>query len=161
MRTLNVRLAIGLIVGGLVLSGAVYKLNGLQVKWHADVFLKAARRAKEQKKYREARDYYRGYLTLAYGTETATEALQELATLVADQATDVQGAAAALQLFDNLLREDPKRSEARRRLIKIAMSIPTARYYSTAKKHIEVLLARVSPGRHLALPTGAVRDGFG
>ena len=102
MRTLNVRLAIVLLVGAVVLSGVVYAVHAWQVTAHAGVFLEAAKRAKDEKEYKEARQNYLWFVNLAHGTPAATDALQDLATMIADQSTDPQGAAGALRYFEDL-----------------------------------------------------------
>ncbi len=137
MRTLNVWLAIGLIAGGLVLGGGVYFLHGFQVKRHAGAFLDAARSAKEQKKFGEAGTNYQCYILLVHDTPEAADALEELAKMIADHATDLRTAGRALAVYEELLRQDPNRLEARRRAIQLAMG---TRDYSTAKTHIKFLL---------------------
>ena len=107
MRTINAWLAVGLIVGGLVLSGGVYALHEYQIKRHAQAFFDAADRAREKKQFKEAKLNYRWYVSLVHGTPGAADALQKLADMIADEAP-APGSPGALPVYEELLREDPE-----------------------------------------------------
>lgn len=136
MRTLNVRLAIMLLIVGVVLGGGVHLLHYTQVRRQATSLLAAADRAREETKYRVAIDYLNSYLALV---PQDIETRQKLGFWLAE--TGQFGA--AYGVLEEVLRakeeaqEEQYRSETRRKLVDIALAI---RRWPDAEVHLRYLL---------------------
>ena len=155
MRTLNVRLAVSLVVGSIVFGGIVHAAHYFQVHRNASAFLREADRAekradlaKEEGERVKERDNRRleiqnlsWYVEMAPNSPDAADVLEKLGFLLADISPDPRSAAAAAPKFEELLRKDPDRPEARRRLAEIEMSMGR---HLDAEDHIRYLL-KTSP----------------
>jgi tetratricopeptide (TPR) repeat protein len=128
MRTLNVRLlAMLLLICGLV-AGAAFAVHAYQVRRNAAVLLRKAATAKEQRDLLLAIDYLERYLALV--PKGNADSLAELGLLLAD----AQRTGDAYRTLEAALREDPKRSDVRRKLVDCAMRLgrfPDARHHLT------------------------------
>ena len=137
MRTLNVFRAALLIVGCLLFAGAVHAMHYYQVKRNASVFLDAADKDEAKKDYPAAMRNLRWYLDLVQGTPEEPKTLERLGFMITDTAPNPRAAVKAISIFEQLLRMDPNRSEARRRLAKTTLGNGRS---SDAKAHLELLL---------------------
>ena len=160
MKALNVRLLAILLACGLVLATLVCGIPGLfgglhdfQVRRNAYVFLREAERARERakeaeeagngakawKEYRRAIQHYGWYVKLK---PDDTDKLEEFGLLLAEKAHDRLTFSHASDALERVLRQDPKRTKARRELVDVAM---TMRLYSDAREHLEDYLLVESP----------------
>ena len=117
-------------------GGMVHVLHYFQVRRTASVFLREAHRAKEKKQYRSAMENLRKYVNMAPHNADAADALEELGDMIVDLAPNPQSAGKAFGVFEELLRDEPNRPEARRRLIDVAMGIGR---WSDAEAHVRYL----------------------
>ena len=122
-----------------------------QVHRNAKAFLREADRAKkeaelaqqqgnrvnEQKYLRLQIQNLNWYVEMAPNSLRRPDVLERLGFLIADISPDPRAAAAASPKFEELLRKDPDRAEARRRLAEIDMSMGR---HSDAEDHIRILL---------------------
>jgi len=136
MRRLNLRFLIVLLVCGLAVGAGGYWLHTAQSHRHAALFLEQARQAKEDEKPQEAVGLFGRYLELA---PDDTAALAELGLLLADLSQYRR----AYTTLEKVLRHDPERTDVRRRLVEVAISL---RRYSDARLHLEQYLLETSPG---------------
>lgn len=159
MRTLNVRLAVVLLVSFCVFGVGVHFLHGYQVNNNAAMFRKAADQQEElfraavKKQERDAAQeasknfflYLKMYVQLNPGD---LEQVERLGTAIFENATaggelrDRRGFLQSLGMLENLLRQAPERDTARRRVVKMAMLI---RRFQDAKYHLEKYLLVESP----------------
>ncbi len=138
MRTLNVLRAALLLMGCIVLASAVHAMHYYQVKRNASVFKDAADKAEEKKDYPAAMRNLRWYLDLVQGSPEEANTLERLGFIITDTAgANAKAAAGAIPIFEQLLRMDPTRSDARRRLAKTLLGVGR---YTDAKSHLEPLL---------------------
>jgi len=136
MRRLNLRFVIVLLICGLAVGAGGYWLHTMQSHRHAALFLEQARQAKEDEKPQEAVGLLGRYLELA---PDDTGALAELGLLLADLSQYRR----AYTTLEKVLRHDPERTDVRRRLVEVAI---TLRRYSDARLHLEKYLLETSPG---------------
>ena len=151
MKTLNVRLFVILAVSTVVVAGAVYVLHGFQVRRNAGVFLDQARKslaeaeaiegdseeetaAKREKLYNAVRNY----TWFVRMRPDNVDALEELGGLQMDVLQYPQ----ALGTLERVVRLDPSRSEARRKLVDITMAFGR---FEDAKTHLQQYLLREDP----------------
>ena len=103
MRTLNVLRAALLLVGCIVLAGAVHAMHFYQVKRNASVFKDAADKAEEKKDYRSAMRNLRWYLDLIQGSSEEANTLERLGFMVTNTAgPNAKAAAGAIPIFEQL-----------------------------------------------------------
>ena len=142
MRTLNVRLAVILFVGTIVFAGTTYFLHEFQVKRNASAFLREANRTEKEKNLKLTIENLKWYTYLVPNNPDVGDVMQRMGFLIADSSPDPRTAMSAFGLFEPLLRKEPNRPVARRRLVKILMDL--GRYspgrYTDAKEHIRYLL---------------------
>jgi tetratricopeptide (TPR) repeat protein len=132
MRKINVRLLGILLLGSVVSGGLLYGMHEFQVRRNASVLLNEARSAKDRKDYRESIDFYERYIALIPASDTTPVA--ELAALQ----FDVGRLGQAFRNFEAVLRQDPHRSDIRRKLVDVALRM---RREADARQHVDVLLA--------------------
>jgi len=135
MRRMNWRFLGIIVVAGVALGAAVFGLHEFQVSRHARFFLDQAHRAKEEKKAGEAIGYLNRYLQLA---PDDTDALAELGLLLAERRMD----RAAYATLEKVLRSNPNRTEARRKLVEVGIRL---RRYRDAKEHLQGYLLKEAP----------------
>ncbi len=153
MRTLNVPLAIVLGVLVMVLGGTTYFVHKLQMVHHADLFkheadafLEQATEAEKNKDEEAADEAYQqairnlGWFVRLKPQETDT--MEKLGLLMADRAKDSRSFGQAFALLESLLRREPERQKARRRVIDMAMSHGL---YRDAKAHLRDFLLPQTP----------------
>lgn len=151
MKTLNVRLFVILAVSAVVLSGAVYGLHRYQVRRNAGVFLEQARKAlaeaeaingdsKEEvaKKQDRLQNAVRNYTWFVRMRPDDVDALDELGGLQMDVLQYPQ----ALGSLERVVRLDPSRSKARRKLVDILMAFGR---FEDAKTHLQQYLLKEDP----------------
>lgn len=161
MKTLNVRLVVILLGCAIVLGGAVYGIHYFQVRRNAYVFLELANEARERAD--KADEEERPEKALKERVEEAqnlgwyikfkpddTDALERLALLLADIARDTRDRRQARRRFsqafstlEKVLRQDPNRSKARRRLVSLTIMM---RRFTDARVHLEDYLLEEEPG---------------
>ena len=156
MRTLNIRLAVILLVVSVVFGVGVYLLNGYQITKNANMFLKQADTEKEQAKKAatEKNSWLRGkslvnesqclewYIRLLPDN---VEVRKRLGMLYAEWSHEAEpknqarlrGRALALLEATVSMDPDPNQNDARRQLVKMALGM---RRYQDAKDHLGVLL---------------------
>jgi len=153
VRTLNVRLAAILLVVGLLLGVGVHFLHAYQVRRNAYVFLleadKAEERAKEAVKEKDQRKEQRAYEDIGRNlgwyvrlVPDDVDALERLGLLLADRAQDRRSFSTAFGMLERVVRQDPERSNVRRRLVNLALTIGRE---TDAKEHLEDFLLKQSP----------------
>lgn len=135
MRVINVRLVVIWVLAAAVLGGIVHVVHGYQVRRHAEVFLREADRSQDRNKPYEAINYLQRYVTLV---PQDTDGLEKLGTLQADVGWLDQ----AFMTLEQVLRRDPGRSEARRRLVNVALRRGR---YNDAREHLEKHLLKRFP----------------
>ncbi len=153
MRTLNVQLVAVLGTIGIVFGSSVYLLHAYQVRRNAYVFMRQAERFEEraeqatkrndfksaQQAYSDATRSLRWYVRLV---PRDVEGLEKLGVLVADTSQDYRSRNEAFSLLERVLREDPERSKARRRLVAVAVDIGR---FQDAKQHLQEFLLKDFP----------------
>lgn len=135
MRTLNVRLFLGLIVGLVIAGVAVYWVHGHQVRRNASVFLEEAQRAKEEGDLRAAVHNFEWYVELV---PNDANALADYGSLLADLSVNEP----AYSTFEKVLRLDPNRIDIRRRIVSVAIQLGR---YTDAREHLEQYLLKDAP----------------
>ncbi|MDY0169825.1 MAG: tetratricopeptide repeat protein [Thermoguttaceae bacterium] len=151
MKTLNFRLLAILLVSGVVLGGAVYLLHRYQVRRNADVFLHEARRALQEaeaiedvegaeadRKKDRLQHAVRNYVWFVRLRPNDVDALEELGGLQMDVLQYPQ----ALGTLERVVRLDPSRSDARRKLVDITMAFGR---FEDAKTHLQQFLLKEDP----------------
>ncbi len=159
MRTLNVRLAVVLAVIAVVFGSGVYLLHGYQVRNNADMFLEQADRAEERAKAaaEEENDWlenkaYNDAIRCLYWyvrlMPEEVEVRERLGLMLADRFEEA-GPANRNRLFRQAFGQlettvglGPGREVARRRLVKMFMSIGR---YQDAREHLEDFLLKSNP----------------
>lgn len=135
MRRLNLRLIGVLALGMLIFGTAVHWLHGYQVRRNAHVFLREAERAKEAKKFGDAVRNFQWYVELV---PNDVDVLWEFGALLAD----LPAYEPAYATLERVLRLDPTRSDARRRLVAVAIELGR---YRDAREHLERNLLKATP----------------
>ncbi len=160
MKTLNLRLVIILGISTLVLSVSVYFVHGWQNRRNSRFYYRQAELSEEraekaekegdpetaQKEREQAIKQLTWYLNLK---PDDLEAEEKLGLLLADMAINPETGRFASNIFfsqawiklENVVVQDPGRTDARRRLIDLGMR---ARQYKDSREHIETMLG-VSP----------------
>ena len=136
-RKLNVRFVIQLMyvaVAGVVLSGGIHVLHGYQVGRNADVLLRQANEAEARGQVPQAIGLLYRYLTLR---PDALEGVVRLGDCLSRTATSSRGVLQSLMAYEVVLRQQPDRTEIRRKAIDAAIRIER---FSDAAVHIQQLL---------------------
>ncbi len=153
MRTLNLQVAAILFVIVIVFGCGVYFLHAYQVQRNAYVFKRASEafeeRAEEALKKDNAPAARRAYLEAAKNLNWYVrlaphdvDALEKLGVLTADMAVDQRSRTQAFVMLERVLREDPERTKARRRLVPVAIAIGR---FPDARVHLQNYLLKDSP----------------
>jgi tetratricopeptide (TPR) repeat protein len=136
-----------------VCGSGFYVVHAYQVRRNAYAFIRQSDRWEEQAEqatknrdfklarqcYTEARECLRHYLSLM---PNDIDALEKCGMLMADIAQDPRGRMEALGTLERILREDPERTKARRRLVDMAVSLGR---YADARQHLKENLLRDYP----------------
>jgi tetratricopeptide (TPR) repeat protein len=120
MRTLNVRLFVGLIVSVLLLGAGVHLLHGFQSGRNAQALLREARRAEEAGRLDDTARYLQRYLAFQ---PHDTDELASLCRALDQSATTSGARLRVFMTLEQVLRSDPDRHDVRRRLAEVAMDI--------------------------------------
>ncbi|MBN1394472.1 MAG: tetratricopeptide repeat protein [Pirellulales bacterium] len=159
MRTLNIRFALILLVASVVLGVGTYFLHGYQITENASMFLSQADRLEQQAEEAAAKGNIKAEqealkdATRALGwyvrlMPNVVEVRERLGMMLADRAMDENADNRSLLfrqafgLLEDTVAMDPKRTDARRQLVKMAMMIPR---YQDAKEHLQGFLLKDSP----------------
>lgn len=156
MRVLNLRLTAILLTIVVVFVVGVYFLHDYQVHRNAYVFMdaseRAVERAEEAAKARDVRkekeEYKNAIKSLSWYVWLEPEdidALEKLGMMLADRADSPRMFAQAFGRLENVLRKEPDRTSARRRLVDMAMLMRHYQGYQAAKEHLEGFLLKDSP----------------
>lgn len=135
--TFNLRLSAVVLLGAAVFGIGVHLLHGYHVKRNADAFLREADRASEQNRPEIALQYLQRYVGLAS---------DDLDVLVryGSQLAELNESDAALRVFERVLRRDPDRHAARRRLVDLFIELER---YIDASRQLERYLIERDPAR--------------
>ena len=153
MRTLNVRLAVILIVAAVVMLVGIFYLHKYQMWRNAYVYRDAGQRSLERAKkatedgdksaenneYREALRDLRLYLV---SRPDDVEVYEQFAVLSADRARDARSFTRAFGALEHVLLMDPDRTAVRRRLVDVAMTLP--RYQDAICRASHLLIACIA-----------------
>jgi tetratricopeptide (TPR) repeat protein len=136
MRKINAKLLLGLLIGSLVCTGAVFGVHHFQYRRIADSLLWQARRAEEQGQVKRQAKYLQRYL------EFNPKDLAEKAHLAQLWAGDAFAGSnrerlKAVNLLDQVLTRGEDRPELRRLLVKVALEMQVLKM---ARTHLEKLL---------------------
>ncbi len=130
MRRLNLHWLAALVAGCVVLAIVVSMVHRFQVRRNAVAFLEMARSARAENRLLDAAYHYGIYLRHV-GTDT--DAKEEMGFCL----SDLQQYRNAFDILEDVMRQDPERTKARRRLIDVALAMDL---YSHARQHVEHLL---------------------
>lgn len=138
MRKLNTKLLLGLLLGCMFATGAVFGVHHFQYDRIAESLLWQARRAEEQGQVRRQARYLQRYL------EFNPKDLKEKARLAKlwtseEFADSPRERGKAARLLDDVLSQGNDQPELRRLLVKAALEV---RQYKLARNHLEKLLTR-------------------
>lgn len=138
MRKINQKLLLGLLLGTLFATGAVFGIHRFQYDRIADSLLWQARRAEEQGQVKKQARYLQRYL------EFHTKDLEQKAQLAKLWAGEAFAEALkerrrAVHLLDDVLAQGDDQPELRRLLVKLALEV---KQFKMARNHLEKLLTR-------------------
>jgi tetratricopeptide (TPR) repeat protein len=138
MRKINTKLLLGLLLGTLFATGAVFGIHHFQYGRIADSLLWQARRGEEQGQVRRQSRYLQRYLEF---NRKDLDAKVQLAKLWTSEEFDdsPRERARAVRMLDDVLAQGDDRPELRRLLVKAALEV---RQYKMARNHLEKLLTR-------------------
>jgi tetratricopeptide (TPR) repeat protein len=138
MRKLNTKLLLGLLLGTLFATGAVFGVHHFQYGRIADSLLWQAQRAEEQGQVRRQARYLQRYLE--FNPKDLVEKAH-LAKLWAGEefADSPRERGKAVRLLDDVLAKGDDKPELRRLLVKVALEV---RQFKMARNHLEKLLTR-------------------
>jgi tetratricopeptide (TPR) repeat protein/Tfp pilus assembly protein PilF len=138
MRKINTKLLLGLLLGSLFTTGAVFGVHHFQYGRIADSLLWQARRAEEQGQVRRQARYLQRYLEFNPKDLDAKAQLAKLWT--SEEFEDSpRERGRAVRLLDDVLAQGDDRPDLRRLLVKTALEV---RQYKMARNHLEKLLTR-------------------
>src|SRR6185437_1896987 len=137
MRKINTKLVLGLLIGCIVCTGAVFGVHHFQYGRIADSLRWQARRAEEQGQVKQQAKYLQRYL------EFNPKDLEEKAHLAKLWASDtfagsVRERRKAVNLLDQVLTTGDDKPELRRLLVKMALEV---QQFKMAHNHLEKLLS--------------------
>src|SRR5579875_1663881 len=138
MRKINTRLLLGLLLGSLLATSAVFGIHHFQYGRIAGSLLWQAHRAEERGEVRRQARYLQRYLEF---NPKDLEAKAQLAQLwTSEEFADApRERSKAVRLLDEVLAQGDDQPQLRRRLIKTALEV---RQYKMARNHLEKLLTR-------------------
>lgn len=138
MRKLNTKLLLGLLLGTLATTGAVFGVHYFQYGRIAESLLWQARRAEEQGQVRRQARYIQRYLEFNPKDLNEKAHLAKLWTSE-EFADSPRERAKAVRLLDDVLAQGDDKSELRRLLVKAALEV---QQYKMARNHLDKLLTR-------------------
>jgi tetratricopeptide (TPR) repeat protein len=140
MRKINGKLFLILLVGAVVLTGAVIGIHLIQYQRIAQALLWQARHAEEQHQVERTAQFLSRYLEFSPRDDVEKA---HLASLWAGDAFAQSPRARyrAVRLLDEVLVRDTQRPELRRLLVKTALDLGGADMLKMARNHLEKLLA--------------------
>lgn len=135
MRRLNVKLFVGLIVGSILIVGALALVHWLQTGRIAQGMLARSEQAEDQGEIAEAARFLGRYLELA---PEDTDARARLGKLLADErlATNSKARTRALFVLEQVLVKQPDANDLRLRLVRLALDL---RRHDLARDHLNAL----------------------
>jgi tetratricopeptide (TPR) repeat protein len=138
VRKLNAKLLLGLLLGSLLGTGAVFAIHHFQYGRIAESLLWQARHAEEQGKVRQQARYLQHYLEF---NRHDLDAKARLAVLWAGDefADSPRERVKAVRLLDDVLSQGDEKPVLRRLLVKVALEV---RQFKMARNHLEKLLTR-------------------
>src|SRR5579884_1327972 len=138
MRKINTKLLLGLLLGTLLTTGAVFGVHHFQYGRIADSLLWQARRAQDKGQVRRHARYLQRYLEF---NPKDLEVKAQLAKLWTREefAASLRERSKAVRLLDDVLAQGDDQPELRRLLVKTALEV---RQYKMARNHLEKLLTR-------------------
>jgi tetratricopeptide (TPR) repeat protein len=144
MRKINLKVLLAVLAGTALLTGVVFGVHYLQRKRIATALLWQARKAEE------TGQLDRNILYLGRYLEFQPDDLEEKAhlgkVLLSEAANSPQGSRArAVDLLDEVLRQQPERLVERRMLVKGALTIPNASRSKQARESLMLLLDPSKP----------------
>ena len=153
MRKFNVQVAAILFTIFIVVGSGTYLVHKYQIRRNAYAFMRQADRWEEQAEQaakrgnlKEARQDYveasKCLRTYVYLLPTDADALEKCGMLMADIAQDYKSLVDAFSMLDGVLREDPERPKARRRLVDVAIRLHR---FQDARTHLRDSLIREYP----------------
>jgi tetratricopeptide (TPR) repeat protein len=138
MRKINAKVLLGLLLGSLFATGAVFGIHRFQYDRIADSLLWQARRAEEQGQVKKQARYLQRYL------EFHNKDLEQKARLAElwsgeDFAEAPKLRSRAVHLLDDVLAQGEDKPELRRLLVKLALEV---KQFKMARNHLEKMLTR-------------------
>src|SRR3972149_4135982 len=116
----NYVLLIGLFVGGLLCSGAVYGLWLYQMKRHSGLLLDAALTAGKEGNYREAAQYFSTYVSFQpQDIKAKVKLANAYADLTEQDDVSFEEIGRALKLLEDTVRKMPEEKELQQRLVEL------------------------------------------
>jgi tetratricopeptide (TPR) repeat protein len=152
MHRLNVRLLIILLVGVVVGGGAIHGLHAFQVRRQSGAFLREVDRNEKEGNTQEAIAFLRKYRLLA---PHDTEAMARLGKLLIDE----RGYIEAQTVYRELLQQEPKNDDARRRLTDASLQL--GRFQDALYQLNDFLLKKYPSDGELWLQFGQCEQGLG
>jgi tetratricopeptide (TPR) repeat protein len=138
MRKINTKLLLGLLLGTLATTGAVFGIHHFQYDRIAESLLWQARRAEDQGQVRRQARYLQRYLEFHPKDLHAKAQLAQLWTSE-EFADSPRQRSKAVRLLDDVLAQGDDQPQLRRLLVKTALEV---RQYKIARNHLEKLLTR-------------------
>lgn len=135
-RRVNARFLVALVFAGLVGGAAVHFWRGYQVQRTAGLLLERATVEEEAGREVATVEVLRHYLSLK---PDDVDALVRLVLILERSARSQAEREKVLAAFEQVLRRDPNRKDARIRLVRLAME-PDLRRYGQAGAHLRILL---------------------
>jgi tetratricopeptide (TPR) repeat protein len=135
-RKLNVKLFGCLLASVLVLGIAVHFIHAFQVRRNAGALLERADKAEKDGHLPEAAQYLRRYRVLV---PDDTDALARYGFVLSKLARTPKGAEQVLWVFEQVLRADPGRDDARREVVRLFMNRLKEPRFADARHHLEIL----------------------
>ncbi len=136
----NYSLLIGLLVGGVVCSAAMYGLWSYQINRNAGVLRADAEKAVEEGDYRQAVRYYANYVSVRRDDKPARIKLAEAyADLTEQDDVAPEELGAALVVLENTVREQPDATALRQRLAEFYFRINRLQ---DAMAHLDILIEK-------------------
>src|SRR3954468_22247468 len=142
---INYTLLIGLIVGTLVCSGAIYAIHKFQNSRQSGWLINEADRAIAEKNYRDAAQFYQQYITIhPEDTDTKLKCANTYLDLVAQDDVSPDEVSSAIQILETMLRNpevaaSPDAKTVRRRLVDF-YGKDHVHNYAGALDHLKLLI---------------------
>lgn len=137
---LNYSLLIGLAIGGVLASGAVYGLWKFQIERKSGVLLGEAEKARAAGNYRDAAHYYSHYLSIHGGDdETRVKLAEAYADRLEQDDVQPEEVGIAIRVLESTVREMPDAMGVQRRLAELYGQL---RRYQDALDHLNYLLEK-------------------